>query len=260
VPVEIDYGQPPGWQTGLLDSSEQWEVVSQDSGVVSLIPLDLDTLQLPVLPAWSADGDTVLLEPPLLVVARTIPDTLYTVSVFPWPAPLDIPPGFPRDHLELLMFWKVWGGPPGTNWLLLAGIAALLAAVLVFFLVLRRRKHSSAEVPGAQQPPPARPSEEALALLESAWFSEGRWQELYREVDRLLRNSIEWKFGLGNRALTYGQVRRNLLGEPDGPGFMEEADPLVEEIVLQRYADWGSSRERAQRFIRLLARIMERWI
>ena len=45
-----------------------------------------------------------------------------------------------------------------------------------------------------------------------------------------------------------------------GPGFMEEAEPLVDEIILQRYADWGSTRDRAQRFVKLLARIMETWL
>ncbi len=262
VPVQVDYGPPEGWLTGTLESTEQWQVLTQDSGVVSLIPLDLDTLELPALPAWNSDGDTLFLSPPLLVVTRTMPDTLYAPSVFPYPAILDIPPGFPGDYLELMRFWLVWGGPPGTDWLLicLIAVAFLVTAIVVILVVRKRRRGVDEEPDESALLPPAKRSAEALALLDSSWFAEGRWQELYTDVDRLLRNTIDWKFGVANRALTYGQVMRKLCREPDGNSFVEETDALIDEIVLQRYADWGSSRERAQRFIRMLVKIMETWI
>jgi hypothetical protein len=260
VPVEVDYGLPEGWQAGVLESTGQWVVLTQDSGVVSLLPLDLDTLYLPLLPIWNNNGDTLLLEPPLLVVTRTMPDTLYTPAVFPYPAILEIPPGFPGDYLEMLRFWLAWGDPPGIDWFLICLIvAAVLTCVFVVILVVRKKRRG-AEEPDAPAPPPAKRSAEALALLDSIWFAEGRWQELYKDVDRLLRNTIDWKFGVANRALTYGQVVRKLRKDQDGNRFMEEAEPLIDEIVLQRYAGWGSSRERTQRFIRMLANIMETWI
>jgi hypothetical protein len=259
VPVQLDYRLPSGWEMESLISGEQWQVVSQDSGIVELIPLDLDTLDLPVLQAWY-NGDTLLLQPPELTVMRTMPDTSYVAAVFQYPALLDIPAGFPSDYLLLHRFWLVWGGPPGFNWLLAGIIAAAAAVLLLTVLLIVRRRRKSWEEPEAQPVPPDRPSDEALALLESSFFNDTATTEIYTDVDRLLRNTIDWKFGIANRALTYGQVTRRIRREPGGKRFQEEADPLMQEISLQRYADWGSSRDRAQRFVRLLARIMEEWL
>jgi hypothetical protein len=258
VPVTVDYGLPPGLEAGTLQSTDQWEVLSQDSGVVEVLPMDLGTISLPPLSAWTADGDTILLDPPSLEVLGTMPDTLYAVTVFPYPAPMDIPPGYPHDYLAELRFWLVWGGPPGFDWLLalVLGGAASVLAVLAIVLIRKRRRMPMEE---EQPPPPGKRSAEALALLDGALFAEGRWQELYMNVDRLLRNTMAWRFGIVNRALTYGQVRRQLREDGDGSAFLEESAQLVEEIILQRYADWGSTRERAQRFIRMLATLMEKW-
>jgi len=261
VPVTVDYPLPSGWEIETLDSGEQWEVVSQDSGRMVLIPLDLDTLQLPVLMAWNQQSDTLFLSPPQMIVIRTMADTLYVPAVFPYPALLDIPAGFPADYLEALRFWLAWGAPPGTDWLLISLITAgALIVVLITWLIIRRRLRSRLHQEAAEHDTePLQSSSDAMALLESKWFTDGCWQELYSDVDRLLRNTIERKFTLSNRALTYGQVMRKLKGKPDGRKFKRETEPLVQEITLQRYAGWGSSRDRAQRFIRLLARIMETW-
>ena len=261
VSVTVDYSLPSGWEIEELGSGEQWEVVSQEGGCIDIIPLDLDTLQLPVLMSWNPQNDTLLLPPPVMIVTRTMADTLYAPAVFPYPALLDIPVGFPVDYIKALRFWLAWGAPPGTDWLLYALIiTGALIVVLITWLIIRRRLkkvriHDSSEHDTA----PVQSSSDALALLESRWFTDGCWQELYLDVDRLLRNTIETKFDLSNRALTYGQVMKKLKGKPDGRKFKRETEPLVEEITLQRYAGWGSSRDRAQRFIRLLARIMETW-
>jgi len=261
VSVTVDYPLPAGWEIEALDSGEQWEVVSRDGGSFDIIPLDLDTLQLPALMAWNTQNDTLMLQPPELTVTRTMPDSLYVPAVFPYPALLDIPGGFPVDYILALRFWLAWGAPPGTDWLLISLIiTAVLVIVLIAWLIIRRRLGKARHQDSPERDtPPVESSSDALALLESRWFTDGCWQELYSDVDRLLRNTIEIKFDLSNRALTYGQVMRKLKGKPDGRKFKREAEPLVREITLQRYAGWGSSRDRAQRFIRLLARIMETW-
>jgi hypothetical protein len=261
VPATVDYSLPSGWEIETLDAGEQWEVVSQDGGSINIIPLDLDTLQLPVLMAWNQASDTLLLQPPHMIVIRTMADTLYVPAVFPYPALLDIPAGFSVDYLEVLRFWLAWGAPPGTDWLLISLIATgALIVVLFTWLIIRRRLRSRLHQEATEHDTePLQSSADAMALLESRWFTDGCWQELYADVDRLLRNTIERKFDLSNRALTYGQVMRKLKGKPDGRKFKRETEPLVEEITLQRYAGWGSSRDRAQRFIRLLAGVMETW-
>jgi len=259
VPATVDYSLPSGWEIEALGSGEQWEVVSQEDGRINIIPLDLDTLQLPVLMAWNPQNDTLILQPPVFIVSRTMADTLYVPAVFPYPALLDIPGGFPVDYLRALHFWLAWGAPPVTDWLLISLIVtgAVIVLLITWLIIRRRLRRTLAPDSSEHDTVPVQSSSDAMALLESRWFTDGCWQELYSDVDRLLRNTIERKFDLSNRALTYGQVMRKLKGKPDGRRFKREAEPLVEEITLQRYAGWGSSRDRAQRFIRLLARIME---
>jgi hypothetical protein len=255
-PIDVDYGAPASWEVEPLSQDSAWEVISQDQGRISLIPLALDTLDLPALSAWSGT-DTIELPPPVVVVARSMPDTLYQVAPFPAPAPMHIPPGFPEDYVGAHRFWLEWGGPPGTPyWAWLLPLIPL--AALAWFLLRRRRRTPAAS--GEAGPADRRGLEQAaLDLLDSPMLASGDWQGLFTAVDLILRAVASARSGLPMDAVTWGQAHTALrrAGCPDG--FIEDARELVREITLQRYAAWGTTRDRAVVSIRRLAEIAGRW-
>jgi hypothetical protein len=256
LPLDVDYGAPASWTVEPLPPDTAWEVLSQDQGRITLIPLALDTLDLPALAAWSG-ADTIELPPPAVVVDRSMPDTLYQVAPFPAPALMHIPPGFPEDYVGAHRFWLEWGGPPGTPfWVWLLPLIPL--AALAWFLLRRRRK---TPVPAGETGPAGiRGLEQAaLDLLDSPMLASGDWKGLFTEVDRILRAVASTRSGLPMDAVTWGQAQARLRSAGCPDGFIEDARELVREITLQRYAAWGTTRDRAVASIRRLAEIAGRW-
>ncbi len=117
--------------------------------------------------------------------------------------------------------------------------------------------------PGSGRPPSAaggkRAEAEALALLESEAFIHRRWPELFGEIEGQYRTTIASRFAILNPALTLNQIARQLAGTREGRKFLEEGTPIQREIILQLYADWGSSPDRAADHIRKLARLRREW-
>ena len=257
-PVDIDYPVPAGWMADSLASGEGYSVLSQSGGAVTIVPLSLDTLDLPELTAWSG-SDTIQVGPPVVVVDRTLPDTVYTISPFPAPALFVIPPGLPEDYLSALRFWIQWGpGPAGFPWLVLAAAAVAIGGAA--WAVIRSRRRKAAAPMQTQAPAPADldPAAAALALLESAEFASGDWRGLFREIDAHLRRFVTSRFGADTTALTWRQISSRIRESPGAGEFLEESGDLVGEIRMQRYAGWGSSRERAEAWVRKLAGIVGR--
>ena len=260
VPVEVDYSTPPGYSCGEIVSSDLFSVLDSDSCVFVIVPMTFsDSLPLPVLTAWNDMGDTLYIEPPFLAVTGWFPDSLMDPSIPPFPGFINIPPGLPEDYARNASFWLVWGMPPGFPWLWVAG-GVVVAAALIFYLLKRRNKKNIIQTEPIVHVPTGKAAEnEALALLESENFIHGHWAELYSKVDEQLRATVAGKFGLVNKALTLNQISRHLASTGEGRKFLEQASPIIEEITLQRYADWGSSRERAAGFIRRLAKMRGEW-
>jgi hypothetical protein len=257
-PLQVAYPVPPGWTAGQLASSESFAVISQQGGLLTIVPLSLDTLQLPPLTAWSG-ADTLVLQSPPVVVDRTLPDTIYAVSPFPAPAQFLIPPGLPEDYLSALRFWMKWGSPPRPfPWLPAIAASLVLSAAAILTVVARRRRAGAPSSAGASVA--ADPSASALALLESREFVSGDWKALFREIDILLRRCVGERFGADPTALTWRQIASQISGSARSKEFMEDSADLLSEIRLQRYAGWGSSREKAEAWIRGLARILSRWM
>lgn len=246
-----------GWTIEQAAPSDDFAVVSQNGGRLTIVPLSLDTLRLPTLRAWSG-SDTLLLSVPPLVVDRTMPDTLYTVSPFPAPAPLDIPAGLPEDYLSALRFWLVWGKAPRRMPVLLAAAAVLVLAGAAYALA-RARRRRGVEAGGAKPAVKADPAAAALALLDSSWFVSGDWKGLFREIDLLLRRCAGSRFSMDPTALTWRQISSRISGTPGSGEFLGDSSDLVDEIRLQRYAGWGSNREKAEGWVRRLAQILGRW-
>jgi len=260
VPFNVDYGLPQGFECEELLSDSSFCVLESDSGSFIIVPLVLaDTLFLPVIAAWNSKGDTLLVQPPFVSVTGALPDTLMVPSLPPFPGAMSIPPGLPEDYARNLSFWLVWGQPPEFPWLwVIAGTVA--AASLAIFLLKRRKNGMPAqEEPRTRIPAGKAAEREALALLESENFIHGRWVDLFTEIDIQLRTTVAGRFGIVNKALTLNQIARSLAQTEDGRKFLEEASPLIGEITLQLYADWGSSRERASGFIRRLAKLRGEW-
>jgi hypothetical protein len=261
LPYTVDYSVPPGYSCEELEAGESFSVLEADNGVFVIVPLAFtDDLILPVLAAWNSNGDTLLIQPPDVAVSGWFPDSLMIPSFPPYPGYMDIPPGLPEDYTRNISFWLVWGGPPEFPWLITAA-GLVVVAVIIFILLRRKRK---ADEPASQEPsvhmPKGRAAEkEALALLESEHFIHGHWLELYTEVDTQFRTTVAGRFGVVNKALTLGQISRTLASTAEGRKFMEQASSIVRETTLQRYADWGSSRERAAGFIRKLAQLRREW-
>jgi hypothetical protein len=251
LPVRVDYRVPEGYRLEALPEGEGFSALGDSAGVVTLVPLLLDTLALPDLRAVSA-GDTVLLTGPVLAVVPLLPDSALVPAGIPAPAPMNIPPGFPGDYLRRLAFWIPWGGPPGFPWLPVSAGVLVCAGAAWFFVSRRRRAAASPESGLAEAGSPDRA---ALALLESDAFVHGDWKALYALIDALFRALAARRFGLANPALTLYQIERAISREKGAGGFLEKASPLMREIVLQIYANRGSTRDRSRGFIEALAEL-----
>lgn len=258
VPVVVDYSIPQGYEPLPLEPSSDFALLEQNGDSVTVVPLALDTLDLPHMTAMSDTGETRF-PPPLVTVARTMADTAWTVPVFTSPIGMNIPPGYPRDYLERHRFWMRWkNSPPGTWTRILILVLALAAAGLTAWIIRRRRTAGTAGVRTTGRSFIS-PLDQVRALLESRAFAEGRWQEYYRDVDRLLRDTVAFRFGIGNPAYTWRQIAGELSGNEEGRRFVRETEDLTGEITLQRYAGWGGSRDRARRFTEKLLSIREEW-
>lgn len=255
LPVTVDYGLPQGFTAGELPQGDAFSVVGGEGGSVTVVPLQLDTIALPDLPAIQ-DGDTLLLPGPVLLVGAMIPDSALVPASAPAPAPMNIPPGFPIDYLRLRSFWLSWGGPPPFPWIPVVG-GFLLCAGVAAWLILRKRRRGevSLEASGLEDSPMDR---KVLSLLECDAFVHGDWKTLYAQIDGIFRALVAGRFGFGNPALTLYQMERQLSREKGAGRFLERARPLMREIVLQIYANRGSSRERSRGFIELLAELTRR--
>lgn len=250
VPVRVEYDVPDGWTLEMLESCEDWSVLSSDPSGFVIVPLALDTLGLPWITATNG-SDTLAVAPPVVVVARTMPDSVYDASPFPAPLWMDIPPGFPEDYLERLAFWQTWGaGPGGFPWIPVA--AAVLLASVVAFLLGRRRRRAPASSAGAEAVPSSF-ADRVLSLLDSPHLASGDYRSLYRELDALLRWLVSSRSGLDVGAMTHSQIRKALSSRGGFEDLLSGSSGLVREISLQRYAGWGSTREKAQADIRTLA-------
>lgn len=258
VPVVVDYSIPGGLETLPLEPSSDFAVLEQNGDSVTIVPLALDTLDLPSMIALSDTGETRF-PPPLVTVARTMPDTAWTVPVFTSPISMNIPPGHPRDYLERHRFWMKWQSPPSRTWLKISIFALALAIAGLITWMIKRRRAAAINGEETVSRPGISPLDEVRALLESRAFAEGRWHEYYRDVDRLLRNTVAFKFGIGNRAYTWRQIAGELSNTAEGRSFVRDTEELTREISLQRYAGWGGSRDRARRFTEKLLSIREEW-
>lgn len=260
TPGLVAYDIPAGFQTERLLPDSTFAVIEGDSGTFTVVPMVLsDTLDLPIINGWNDKGDTLSFQPPLVIAVPGFPDSLMDPSIPVCPCLMDIPPGLPEDYARDRFFWLVWTGAPPFPWLRVAGGTLLLAGI-AWYILRRRRKRETAEEDIPVRIPPAKEAErEALALLESESFIHGRWAELYAEIDRQYRVTVAGRFGVFNRALTLNQIAAGLSSTAEGRKFLEEASDLTREIILQLYADWGSSRERAGAFIRKLAAIRKEW-
>ncbi len=206
-----------------------------------------------MLPGLSATNgiDTLTIAPPVLVVDRTMPDSVYDAALFPAPLRMDIPPGFPEDYLEKLAFWETWGPRPGGfPWIPVA--AAVVLASAAAFILGRRRRRTPAPAVGVAAVPSSF-SDRVLALLESPHLASGDYRSLYRELDALLRWLESSRSGIDVGAMTHSQIRKALSARGGFDDLLTGSAGLVREIALQRYAGWGSTREKAQADIRMLA-------
>ena len=258
VPVTIDYSIPEDFVSLPLEVTDDFVLLVQNGDSITIIPMVLDTL---ILPPIHAILDTLEIEkdfPPLVVVvARTMPDTTWNVPVFPAPLSHTIPSGLPQDYLETHSFWERWGKPPSNRWLLplILSLAAILTVLLIWLIRRRRGEQQSVDVSRRSYSP----LDEVKALFDSKAFAEGRWPEYYRDVDRLLRDTVDVRFGISNRANTWRQIRSELAKEKCSRKFIESTEELSREIILQRYASWGGSRERAKKYTSMLLNIREEW-
>ena len=255
VPVMAGYVIPDGYHADSLEDTDDWTVLESGPAGFLIVPLALDTLRLPDLAAVSPDGaDTVTVPHPLIVVGRTMPDSVCEATVFPAPLLMDIPPGYPSDYLDRLAFWRTWGVKGRTfPWLPVAAGAILVLGTIWF--LSRRRKPSELPAGAGFSDSPSSFERTVLALLESPFLAAGDFKALYREMDLLLRKLFRARSGIDVDALTYRQIRRRVSGRQDMEGLVSGSDGLVREIGLQRYADWGTTRERAQADIRKLAEL-----
>lgn len=259
VPVTIDYSIPEGFVPRPLEVTDDFFLLEQNGDRITIVPMVSDTIFLPPIYAVS-DSLEMEFSAPFIEVVRTMPDTTWIVPVFPSPLNHMIPPGFAEDYLDRHRFWERWGRAPSNTWLLPAilSLAAVIAA-LTACLIHRKRKRLSATDTFSATKEPISPLDEVQALLDSKAFADGRWLEYYRDVDRLLRGTVAFRFGISNRAYTWHQIRRQLSREKGGRGFIDDSSELLKEITLQRYASWGGSRERAKRYTSSLLSLRREW-
>lgn len=255
LPVTVDYGLPQGYRAGVIAPGDFFSLLEADGGNVTIVPLLLDTIPLPEMPAFH-NGDTLLLPGPVLLVRAMIPDTTLAPAFAPAPALMNIPPGFPRDYLRLRSFWLSWGRPPGFPWLPVIGGFVLLAGVTAWYLVRRRRRGTAPVERAGREDAPL--DGKVMMLLEGDAFVHGDWKALYAQMEGIFRAVVAGRFGFGNPALTLYQMERQLSREKGAGRFLEKARPLMREIVLQIYANRGSSREKSRGFIELLAELTRR--
>ena len=257
-PVTVDYDIPDGLAPVPLEETADFSIIGQRGDSITIVPLSLDTLDLPPMQVIS-DSVTREFPAPMVTVSRTMPDTTWTVQVFSSPVSMRIPPGFPSDYLQRHVFWEKWGPAPSRTWLYVALMAAAAALTALITWFVRKRRPSDETAGPEEKASGLSPVDEALALLQTGAFAQGRWHEYYREVDRLMRDTVSFRFGISNRALTWGQIFRQLSRERGGEKFTGQARELTEEITLQRYAGWGGSRDRARRYTEKLADIRKEW-
>lgn len=259
LPATVDYQVPRDFQTEYLREDSTWTVLEGNSGVFTVVPLVLsDTLRLPALAGWNESGDTLLFQPPEVIVVPSFPDTLMSPSFPAYPCFMDIPPGLPEDYAGNLSFWLVWTRRPPFPWLWVS-LGVVSVALAVWFFLSRRKPHADTVTPEERIPAGSEAEREALALLSGENFLHGRWVLLYTEINRQYRATVAGRFGVVNRALTLKQISRSLPPGSDSRRFLEESSELVREITLQIYADWGSSREKSAAFIRKLAHLRKEW-
>lgn len=258
VPVTIDYSIPEGFTPSFIEATDDFFLLEQKGDSITVIPMVLDTLFLPPLHAVS---DTMEMEfpPPVVEVLRTMPDTTWNVQVFPSPLAHRIPPGLPQDYLNMHRFWNIWGRAPSNSWLIpsILLLVVIIIALIILLIVKKRKELLNAETSTVLKR--VSPLDEVKALLNSKAFVEGRWPEYYRDVDRLLRDTAAFRFGISNRAYTWHQIRRHLSMEKKGSKFIDDSAELSREISLQRYAAWGGSRERAKRYTLMLLSLRGEW-
>ena len=255
LPVNVDYTIPEGYTAGGLPRGDSYSVAGAEGGSVTVVPLQLDTIALPELPAFR-DGDTLHLPGPVLLVTAMIPDSALAPAFAPAPAPMSIPPGFPIDYLRLRSFWLSWGGPPGFPWIPVIAGFVLCAGAAAWLIIRKRRGAVPALEPFGQDDSPL--DRRVMSLLEGDAFVHGDWKALYAQMEGIFRMVVAGRFGFGNPALTLYQMERQLMREKGAGSFLEKARPLMREIVVQIYANRGSSRERSRGFIELLAELTRR--
>ncbi len=261
VQVTIDYSIPDGFVSLPLEVTDDFVLLFQSGDSITIVPMVLDTL---ILPPIHAVFDTLEVEkdfpPPVVVVARTMPDTTWNVPVFPAPLVHTIPSGLPQDYLEMHNFWERWGGTPSNRWLLplVLSLAAVLTMLLIWFIHRRRRELPSASVSSVLSGSHSS-LDEVRTLLDSKAFAEGRWPEYYKDIDRFLRDTLAVRFDISNKAYTWHQIRIQLDKEKNTRNLIADAKELTREITLQRYAAWGGSRERARKFTSILLTLREEW-
>ncbi len=259
LPVTIDYSIPEGTVPQPLELTDDFILLEQNGDSITIVPMVLDTLVLPSLYAVS-DSLEMEFSAPSIEVVRTMPDTTWSVPVFPSPLSHRIPPGIAEDYIDSHRFWERWGRAPSNRWLLPAilSLTAVITALLVWLIQRKRKMLSTADIPSVTKEAIS-PLNEVQALLDSKAFAEGRWLEYYRDVDRLLRDTVAFRFGILNRAYTWYQIRRELAREKGGSKFIDDSSELSKEITLQRYASLGGSRERAKRYTSVLLSLRREW-
>ena len=253
--VEVIYSVPAGLVVEKIESSSDWEITEQRNDILLLIPLALDTLLLPSMECFD-DSISMVVAPPLLIISRTMPDSTWDVAMFPVPVPMNIPPGLPEDYLHALDFWTKWGQPSDRNYLIPISIGLLMVIATIAYLLYRRKRKGNLPV---DQDTQVSTADKALDLLKSLNYANGNWGELYKEIEEILRDITAGKFSIVNRALTIYQLKRELGKSVKGRKFLEEADDILHEILLQRYASWGTTRLRSQEFIKKLSVMAGRW-
>ncbi len=259
VPVNIDYALPEDFIALPIEITDDFVLLQQAAGSITILPMVLDTLILPPLFAAS-DSIEIQIAAPVVTVFRTMPDTTWSVPVFPSPLLHSIPSGLAGDYLNRHLFWKRWGGAPANKWIPLSIFLLTLILVLSLFLLHRKKRNKLMAVPESSDPRKSMsPLDEVQALFDSKAFAEGRWPEYYRDVERLLRDTVAFRFGISNIALTLHQIRKQLDKNKDGRYFTNDSKEISREITLQRYAAWGGSRERAKKYTSKLHSLREEW-
>lgn len=257
VPLSIRFDVPQGWSTAELSHDSSYAVMEQNGPLVTVVPLLPGTLSLRPLKAWSG-RDTVSCAAAPVPIEPRFPDTVYNVGPGAFPVGVVLPRGYPEDYLKALRFWEVWGRRPESYapWIV-AGALLVALAVAAAFYAYRRRRRRPADAPVAT-PGGGGLRGEILDLLDHPSYASADWAEFYRSYEELVRRLVARRTGIADRSLTYRQLRNRLCRSPEGTELYESLSPLLRETEVQRYAGWGSTRDRAARFVRSLADLAER--